>query len=121
MPYLYMYTCMTFKCRVISHEGFYLLTLTTFSALCAHACICRWSHTNSCGVGADSNMQPAYLLSAAHLEPVLTYKGEVCTGKFVFIPAKGYVKVRCVCMPSITAGRINRGIVDINHRDSITN
>ena len=33
------------------------------------------------------------------------YKGEVCTGKFVFIPAKGYVKV---CMLLITAGRINR-------------
>ena len=37
------------------------------------------------------------------------YKGEVCTDKFVFIPAKGYVKVRRVCI--ITAGRINRGIV----------
>ena len=57
--------------------------------------------------------EPAYLSSAAHLEPALTYKGEVCTGKFVFIPAKGYVKVRRVC--TITAGRINRGIVDINH------
>ena len=51
----------------------------------------------------------------SHLEPALTCKGEVCTGKFVFIPAKGYVKVRRVYMPSITAGRINRGIVDINH------
>ena len=40
------------------------------------------------------NMQPAYVSSAAHLEPVFMYKGEVCTGKFVFIQAKGYVKVR---------------------------
>ena len=70
---------------------------------------------SSRGAGAGINLQPAYLSSAAHLEPVLTYKGEVCTGKFVFIPAKGYVKVRRVCMPSITAGWINRGIVDINH------
>ena len=56
-------------------------------------------------------MQPAYLSSAAHLEPAFMYKGEVCTGKFVFIPAKGYVKVRRVSMQLITAGRINRGIV----------
>ena len=53
----------------------------------------------------------------SHLEPALTYmyKGEVCTCKFVFIRAKGYVKVRRVYMPPITAGRINRGRVDINH------
>ena len=57
------------------------------------------------GVGAGINMQPAYLSSAAHLEPVFMYKGEVCTGKFVFIPAKGNMKV---CMQLITAGRINR-------------
>ena len=43
------------------------------------------------------------------------YKGEVCTGKFVFIRAKGYVKVKRVCMQFITAGRINRGTVDVNH------
>ena len=52
-------------------------------------------------------MQPAYLLSAAQLEPAFMYKGEVCTGKFVFIRAKGYVKVKRVCMQFITtAGRI---------------
>ena len=62
--------------------------------------LCCPSHTNSRGVGAGINMQPVYLSSAVHLEPVLTYKGEVCTGKFVFLPAKGYVKVRRVCMPS---------------------
>ena len=56
--------------------------------------LCCLSHTNSHGVGAGSNILPAYLSSAAHLEPVLTYKGEVCTGKFVFIPAKGYGKAR---------------------------
>ena len=67
--------------------------------------------SNSQGVGAGINMQPAYLSSAAHLEPVFMYKGEVCTGKFVFIRAKGYVKVRRVCMQLITAGRINR-VVD---------
>ena len=39
-------------------------------------------------------LAPAYLSSAAHLEPVIMYKGEVCAGKFVFIRAKGYVKVR---------------------------
>ena len=56
--------------------------------------LCCLSHTNSQGVGASINMQPAYmymyLSSAAHLEPVFMYKGEVCTGKFVFIRAKGY-------------------------------
>ena len=36
------------------------------------------------GVGAGINMQPAYLSSAAHLEPAFVYKGEVCTGKSVF-------------------------------------
>ena len=36
------------------------------------------------------------LSSAAHLEPVFMYKGEVCTGEFVFIQAKGYVKVGAV-------------------------
>ena len=41
-------------------------------------------HTNSQGVGAGINMQPAYLSS------------EVCTGKSVFIQAKGYVKVGAV-------------------------
>ena len=56
-------------------------------------------------VGAGINTQPAYLSSAAHLEPVFMYKGEVCTGKFVFIPAKGNMKVY---MQLITAGRINR-------------
>ena len=56
-------------------------------------------------VGAGINTQPAYLSSAAHLEPVFMYKGEVCTGKFFFIPAKGNMKV---CMQLITAGRINR-------------
>eukprot|EP00731_Ephydatia_muelleri_P036661 Em0300g3a len=45
------------------------------------------------GVGAGINMQPAYLSSAAHLEPVFMYKGEMCTGKFVFIRAKGYEKI----------------------------
>ena len=30
------------------------------------------------------NMQPAYMVSAAHLEPSFMYKGEVCTGTFVF-------------------------------------
>ena len=69
--------------------------------------LCCLSRTNSQGVGAGINMQPAYLSSAAHLEPVFMYKGEVhvCTGKFVFIH-KALL---------ITAGRINRGIVDINH------
>ena len=42
-------------------------------------------HTNSQGVGAGITIQPAYLSSAAHLEPVFMYKGEVCTGKFVFV------------------------------------
>ena len=51
--------------------------------------LCCSSHTNSQGVGAGINMQPAYLSSGAHLEPVFMYKGEVCTGKFVFIQAKG--------------------------------
>ena len=67
--------------------------------------------SNSQGVGAGINIQPAYLSSAAHLEPVFMYKGEVCTGKFVFVRAKRYVKVRCVCMQLITAERINR-VVD---------
>ena len=58
-----------------------------------HICICRWfmwlhgqfisimpfvlsvSHQ---GVGAGINTQPAYLSSAAHLEPAFMYKGEVC-------------------------------------------
>ena len=61
-------------------------------SLSCHLC-CR-SHTNSQGVGAGINMQPAYLSSAAHLEPVFMYKGEVCTGKFVFIQAKGYMYVK---------------------------
>ena len=39
---------------------------------------------------------PAYLSSAVHLEPVFMYKGEVCTSKFAFIRAKGYVKVGAV-------------------------
>ena len=56
--------------------------------------LCCLSHTNCQGVGAGINMQPAYVSSAAHLEPVFMYKGEVCTGTFVFIRAKGYVKVR---------------------------
>ena len=36
--------------------------------------LCCLSHTNSQGVGAGINMQPAYLSSAAHLEPVFMYK-----------------------------------------------
>ena len=53
-------------------------------------------HANSQGVGAGINMQPAYLPSAAHLEPVFMYKGEVCTCTFDFIQAKGCVKVGTV-------------------------
>ena len=77
-----------------------------------HAIVLSVSHQD---VGVGINTQPAYLSSAAHLEPAFMYKGEVCTGKFVFIRAKGNMKVRRVCMKLITAGRINRGIVDINH------
>ena len=59
-------------------------------------CVVCLTLTVKLGVGAGINMQPAYLSSAAHLEPVFMYKGEVCTGKFVFIQAKGYVKVGAV-------------------------
>ena len=49
-------------------------TMCTCMHLCAGQCILIMplvlSHTNSQGVGAGINMQPAYLLSAAHLEPV---------------------------------------------------
>ena len=65
--------------------------------------LCCLSHTNSQGVGAGINKQPAYLLSAAHLEPVFMYKGEVCTGKFVFIQAKGYVTQLITAGGSTTA------------------
>ena len=37
-------------------------------------------HTNSHGVGAGVNMQPVYLLSVAHLEPVVYAR--YCTGKY---------------------------------------
>ena len=59
-------------------------------------CVVCLTLTVKLGVGAGINMQPAYLSSAVHLGPVFMYKGEVCTGKFVFIQAKGYVKVGAV-------------------------
>ena len=62
------------------------------------------------GVGAGIYTQPANLSSAAHLEPAFMYKGEVCTGKFVFIRTKGNMKVRRVCMQLISAGRISTGL-----------
>ena len=60
--------------------------------LCAGRCIAIMplvlSRTNSHGVGAVVDIQPVYLSSVAHLEPVFMYKGEVyaryCAGKFVF-------------------------------------
>ena len=52
------------------------------------------------------------LYAGRHLHiPYVHYnmnKGEVCTGKFVFIWAKGNMKAWRVCMQLTTAGRINR-------------
>ena len=51
--------------------------------------LCCLSHTNSQGVGAGINMQPAFLSSAADLEPVFMYKGEVCKVSLFSFKPKG--------------------------------
>ncbi|KAL5471430.1 hypothetical protein EMCRGX_G029548 [Ephydatia muelleri] len=72
-----------FDCPLLTMVDFFHVSLSffTFIAIAAPTANCDSFGGTDQGVGAGINMQPAYLSSGAHLEPVFMYKGEVCTGR----------------------------------------